>query len=276
MENRDFSVIRQNGDLPDAKTIDASGVISDLWEIYYDSVSTLLSSLEVAAMEIEAGNNIEENAASIRRVLHSLKGDSGITGLPDVYSLCHEAEYAFEELAPTDATDMIMKVKDWISEAMASINNGNVIDNSETTENGGNTKKIRALVIDDEPVVRKHIEMLIGDFCECTFASDGGKGFEIFRQALEDGDPFELVTLDIEMPIMNGHETLEMIRKLEKHHNIEGLDGVKVVMSTSLDDSKNVFSAFNEGCEAYVPKSQMKDKLIDEIKNLGITTPQTA
>ena len=98
----------------------------------------------------------------------------------------------------------------------------------------------------------------------------------IFKDALENSQPFELVTLDIEMPTMNGHETLEMIRKLEKHHNIEGLDGVKVVMSTSLDDSKNVFSAFNEGCEAYVPKSQMKDKLIEEIKNLGITTPQTA
>ena len=77
------------------------------------------------------------------------------------------------------------------------------------------------------------------------------------------------------MPIMNGHETLEMIRTIEKHHNIKGLDGVKVVMSTSLDDSKNVFSAFREGCEAYVPKNQMKDKLVDEIKNLGITTLQT-
>lgn len=277
MENRDFSVIRQNGDLPDPKTVDTSAIIPDLWEVYYDSASTLLSNLESAAMEIEAGNNTEDNAAEIRRILHSLKGDSGVTGLNDIYELCHEAEFAFEKLSSSDATDMVLKVKDWICEVINSATDGNADDVDGLIENIAETNhKIKTLVIDDEPVIRKHIEMLIGDFCDCTFASDGGKGFAIFTNALENSKPFELVTLDIEMPIMNGHETLEMIRKLEKHHKIEGLDGVKVVMSTSLDDSKNVFSAFREGCEAYVPKNHMKDKLVEEIKKLGIKTPQTA
>ncbi|MBW8036629.1 MAG: response regulator [Planctomycetes bacterium] len=277
MENKDFSVIRQNGDLPDPKTVDTSAIIPDLWEIYYDSTSTLLSNLEAAAMDIEAGNNIEDNAAAIRRILHSLKGDSGVTGLNDIYELCHETEFAFEELSSSDAADMILKVKDWICEVIDSTRDGNAAEGDGMIEDIAETeKKIKTLVIDDEPVIRKHIEMLIGDFCDCTFASDGGKGFEIFRDALENSQPFELVTLDIEMPIMNGHETLERIRKIEKHHKIEGLDGVKVVMSTSLDDSKNVFSAFREGCEAYVPKNHMKDKLVEEIKNLGIKTPQTA
>ena len=277
MENKDFSVIRQNGDLPDPKTVDASAIVPDLWEVYYDSTSTLLINLETAAMDIEAGNNIEENAASIRRILHSLKGDSGVTGLTDIYYLCHETEFAFEELASSDATDMILKAKDWIYEAVAFINEGDVTDDKDTPDpTEEDTKMIKALVIDDQLVIRKHIEMLIGDFCDCTFASDGSKGVEAFKNALENSEPFELITLDIEMPIMNGHETLEMIRKIEKDHHIEGLDGVKVIMSTSLDDSKNVFSAFREGCEAYVTKTRMKEKLVDEIKNLGIKTPQTA
>ena len=276
MENRDFSVIRQNGDLPDPRTVDASVIVPDLWEVYYDSTSTLLSSLESAAMELEAGKNTEDNVASIKRMLHSLKGDSGVTGLTDVYNLCHETEFAFEELSSSDATDMILKVKDWIGEVLTSVKNGETHEaDALVSDSVPMSRKIKTLVIDDQLVIRKNIEMLIGDFCDCTFATDGARGMAAFRDALDNSDPFELVTLDIEMPIMNGHETLEMIRRIEKHHRIEGLDGVKIVMSTSIEDSKNVFSAFKEGCEAYVPKHRMKDKLVEEIRNLGIKTPQT-
>jgi len=273
MDSKKFNVIRENGSLPDPRRIDTSGIISDLWEVYCDSASSGLNKLETAAMALEAGNNPEENAATIRRVLHSLKGDSGVTGLTDIYYLCHEAEYAFEELSSTEATDMILKVKDWITEAVTSIKNGETIKDKPSAEN--NVHLIKTLVIDDQPVIRKHIEILLKDFCECAFADDGSKGLELFEQALQTGRPFELVTLDIEMPVMNGHETLAMIRAIEEKNGILGLDGVKVVMSTSREDSQHIFSAFNEGCEAYVKKIDMEKKLVEEIKKLGIKTPQT-
>ena len=276
MDNKDFSVIRNNGQLPDPRHIDPSAIISDLWEVYCDSASSLLNKLETAAMALEAGNNTEENAATIRRVLHSLKGDSGVTGLTDIYQLCHEAEFAFEELSPGDATDMILKVKDWITEAITCIKNGDTIeDDSSNSQNTEDDHKIKTLVIDDQIVIRKQIEILLKDFCDCSFAPDGSEGVELFAQAIKDGKPFDLVTLDIEMPIMNGHETLAMIRSIEEQNGILGLEGVKVVMSTSLEDSHDIFSAFKEGCEAYVKKIDMKKKLVEEIKKLGIKTPQT-
>ena len=271
MTNQDFGGIRKNGVLPDMRTVDISAIIPDLWEDYYDSALTLLTNLESAAMELEVGKNPEDNAASIRRILHSLKGDSGVTGLNDIYDLCHEAEFAFEELSSSDATDMVLKVKDWISELITCIQNGEMNeDEGQATGPSVTNRMIKTLVVDDQPVIRKHVEMLISDFCDCTFATCGKEAVDLFEQAIENSEPFELITLDIEMPHMNGHETLEAIRTIEKAHHIEGLDGVKVVMSTSLDDSKNVFSAFREGCEAYVPKNRMKDKLVAEIKKLGI------
>lgn len=269
MSNKDFSVIRRKGSLPDPGRIDASGIISDLWEVYYDSASSQLNKLETAAIALEAGQNTEENAAIIRRILHSLKGDSGVTGLIDIYNLCHEAEFAFEELSANDATDVILKVKDWIIDALTCIKNG------ETIEDDSDEYLIKTLVIDDQPVIRKHIELLLKDFCDCTFAEDGKKGCQLFEQALDAGQPFDLVTLDIEMPVMNGHEMLAKIRNIEVERGIRGLDGVKVIMSTSLEDSQHIFSAFREGCEAYVRKIDMQTKLVEEIKKLGIKTPQT-
>ncbi len=276
MSDKDFSAIRKNGQLPDPRRIDGSAIISDLWEVYYDSTSSLLSKLETAAMALESGDNTEENAAAIRRVLHSLKGDSGVTGLTDIYNLCHEAEFAFEELSATDATDMILKVKDWIAAAITCILNGDTVEDEPAGPGKSEeSHRIKTLVIDDQKVIRKHIEILLDDFCDCSFAEDGSKGCKLFAQALKDGKPFDLVSLDIEMPVMNGHETLAMIRNIEEQNAISGLDGVKVVMTTSLEDSQHVFSAFKEGCEAYVKKIDMDKKLVEEIKKLGIKTPQT-
>ena len=84
-----------------------------------------------------------------------------------------------------------------------------------------------------------------------------------------------MITLDIEMPVMDGHKTLASIRAIEGENGIFGLDGVKVVMSTTVDDPHDIFSAFNEGCEAYVKKIDMKTKLVQEINGLGLKTPQT-
>jgi two-component system chemotaxis response regulator CheY len=87
---------------------------------------------------------------------------------------------------------------------------------------------------------------------------------------LKEKAPYPLITLDINMPELNGHETLEGIRRAEKECGIRGLDGAKVVMTTSESGSSHVFSAFKEGCEAYVVKAEMGDKLLDEIAKLGL------
>jgi len=75
------------------------------------------------------------------------------------------------------------------------------------------------------------------------------------------------------MPGMGGREALTEIRRIENEHGIGGLDGVKVIMTTALDDSTNIFGAFREGCEAYVVKPVCKDKLLAEIEKLGLLSP---
>ena len=49
-----------------------------------------------------------------------------------------------------------------------------------------------------------------------------------------------------------------------------GLDGVKVIMTTALGNSKNVMGAFRGGCEAYIVKPVEKKKLFEEIEKLGL------
>jgi CheY-like chemotaxis protein/HPt (histidine-containing phosphotransfer) domain-containing protein len=262
-------MIRSNGALPDPTRAEIQSVIEELWDPYVDSVSTLLSQLEEAAMELESGKNIQENCSKIRRILHSIKGDSGMTGLMDVYSLCHEAESAFEEIpVMSERADMVLRIKDWIESVIEFVRLGGdrKIDPLETAQ----PRKIKTLVIDDDQVCRQRVRMIVQDFCECDFADDGKQGYDKYRKTLEEGQPFQLITLDIQMPKLDGHETLSAIRLLEQQHGIEGLDGVKVIMITSQHHSSHIFSAFRGGCEAYVIKTNLGEKLPEEMARLGL------
>lgn len=270
MTTKDFTVIRADGSLPDPKTVATDGIVEEIWPAYMDTVVPLLSEVEVAAMALEAGDNADENKASIRRVMHSIKGDSGMAGLMDMYHLCHEAETAFDEFTDDkQAADMILRVKDWIYDAIQHIVNGDTVEKEETSSQQ-KTGKLRALVIDDDEVCSERLKMLLEGYFDCTSADNGQKGFEIYKRSIVEKEHFDLITLDINMPKMNGHQTLEAIRKLEKRYGMEGLDGVKVIIITSEDGKKHVFSSFREGCEGYVVKSNIGEKLLDELAKLGL------
>ena len=44
---------------------------------------------------------------------------------------------------------------------------------------------------------------------------DGMEAVDAFMMALEDGEPYDLVCLDIMMPVMDGYQALMGIRNLE-------------------------------------------------------------
>jgi len=272
MGTNEFVEMCLNGGLPDPKTISVINLTEDIWETYRDTVGSLLAELEAAAMALESGQNVDEQAALIRRLLHSIKGDSGMAGLEDVHDLCHEAESAFEEVSDLSvSSDMILKIKDWIDAVIDCIANGDLAAEKLQQLDGIKEKdKLKALIIDDDRVCREMLQSILQDFFDCTFAVNGREGLEAYIESRQQNDPYKFITLDINMPEMNGHETLEAVRKWEDANGIEGLDGVKIIMTTSEGSSEHIMSSFRQGCEAYVTKSNMGEKLLDEIAKLGL------
>ncbi len=128
----------------------------------------------------------------------------------------------------------------------------------------------RFLVVDDDGVCRALIDAIISPFGKCTFAYDGAEAIDAVRLAIEDGQPFDLICLDIMMPGVSGHDALTAIRKFETEHGILGSDGVKVIMTTALSDSKHCMQSFKEGCEHYVTKPIDQDELLDKMQQLGL------
>jgi len=121
MKSKDFSGIRNNGPLPETNEIEIPDDIGDILDDYIESISSMLDELEQATLAYEAGNNRQENAAIIKRVLHKIKGESAMTGIEQMSELCHQTESAFEELAENERPDMLLRFKDWVCAAIYSL-----------------------------------------------------------------------------------------------------------------------------------------------------------
>jgi two-component system, chemotaxis family, chemotaxis protein CheY len=128
----------------------------------------------------------------------------------------------------------------------------------------------RYLVVDDDGVCRALLEAMLSPYGRCHFADCGREAVDAFRRALEQGKPFDLVCLDIMMPGMNGHDALKAIRAIEAEHGILGSDGVRVIMTTALRDSKHCVQSFREGCESYVTKPVHEGEFLQRMRELSL------
>lgn len=129
---------------------------------------------------------------------------------------------------------------------------------------------MKSLIVEDSFVARKLMQVYLSELGECHIAVNGVEAVEAVKESLDENYPYDLICLDVMMPEMDGIEALKEIRKLESEHGIQGLSGTKVIMTTAQDQSKDIFTAFNTGCEAYLIKPIRKDDLFSEIEKLGL------
>jgi two-component system chemotaxis response regulator CheY len=129
---------------------------------------------------------------------------------------------------------------------------------------------MRILLAEDDFVTRKFMTSFLSKYGECDVTVDGMEAVDAFMMALEDDDPYDLVCLDIMMPVMDGYQALMGIRNLEKEQSIPPEKAVKVIMTTALNDEKNVKMAFELGCTIYSGKPIDQDKFEQALKKLGL------
>ena len=73
---------------------------------------------------------------------------------------------------------------------------------------------MKTLVVDDESFSRIKLQKIMSGFGSCDAAECGSEAIDAFEKALENGTPFDLISLDITMPDMDGIEVLKKIKCL--------------------------------------------------------------
>ena len=129
---------------------------------------------------------------------------------------------------------------------------------------------MKILLAEDDFVTRKFMANFLSKYGECDVTVDGMEAVDAFMLALEEEEPYDLVCLDVMMPVMDGYQALMGIRNIEKQKNISPENMVKVIMTTALNDERNVKKAFELGCTVYSGKPLNVDKFEEVLTKLGL------
>ena len=129
---------------------------------------------------------------------------------------------------------------------------------------------MKILLAEDDFVTRKFMVNFLSKYGECDVTVDGMEAVDAFMMALEDGEPYDLVCLDIMMPVMDGYQALVGIRNLEKERGISEDNAVKVIMTTALNEERNVNRAFELGCTVYSGKPIDQEKFEQVLTKLEL------
>jgi DNA-binding response OmpR family regulator len=120
------------------------------------------------------------------------------------------------------------------------------------------TTQAKILLVDDEPDLVGTVQYRLKFFhFDVVTAADGKEGLE--KAASEKPD---LILLDTNMPVMNGHEMLEHLRSSPE------LKDIPVIMLTALAEPQDIAKASSYSIEDYVTKPFDFNELMEKIKNV--------
>ena len=128
-------------------------------------------------------------------------------------------------------------------------------------------KHMRVLLVEDDFSSRLVLQTFLSKHGECHVAVNGKEAVDAFRSALEHGQRYHLICMDIMMPELDGRQALRQIRDLEEKFGILSTAGAKIIMTTAVNDVKEVGRCFHELCDSYLVKPIDLATLLGQMKS---------
>lgn len=116
--------------------------------------------------------------------------------------------------------------------------------------------KQKILVVDDSPVMRKGIIDLLSEKFSVEFleAGDGREAVRMYKECKPD-----LVTLDVNMPEMDGMQALEEIIRIDPE--------ARIIMLTTEAEKQKIIEAVSLGAKSYIVKPIDREKAQVKVAN---------
>lgn len=123
---------------------------------------------------------------------------------------------------------------------------------------------LKVLTVDDSKTIRMIVKKAFKTFeCDLFEAENGHQGLEVARKERPD-----LIVLDITMPVMNG---TEMLDKLKKDPDLKN---THVIMLTAESGKENVLEIVKMGVTDYMVKPFKGEQLIDRVTKILTLEPK--
>lgn len=112
---------------------------------------------------------------------------------------------------------------------------------------------MKILIVEDDRVLAKTIEQCIAPKYDSDIAYDGEEGIMYAKQGI-----YDLILLDLMLPIMNGYEVLQNIRASKNF--------TPVLILTAKDGLEDKLKGFDNGADDYITKPFERKELLARIE----------
>ncbi|MCH7800202.1 MAG: response regulator transcription factor [Chloroflexi bacterium] len=117
-------------------------------------------------------------------------------------------------------------------------------------------EKIRILIVDDHPIVRDGLSLVLDTQADFEVVGEAGGGVEAVQMA-QNLQP-DVVLLDLEMPDLDGVDALKLMR--------ESRPGIRAIVFTAFDTDERILSAIRAGARGYLLKGAPRDQVFDAVR----------
>ncbi|MFD3590535.1 response regulator [Streptomyces sp. NPDC058683] len=122
---------------------------------------------------------------------------------------------------------------------------------------------IRLLLVDDDPLVRAGLSLMMGGAGDIEIVGEGADGDEV--EALVDRTHPDVVLMDIRMPAVDGLTATERLRARA--------DAPQVVVLTTFHADEQVLHALRAGAAGFVLKDTLPAEIVDAVRRVAAGDP---
>jgi DNA-binding NarL/FixJ family response regulator len=122
---------------------------------------------------------------------------------------------------------------------------------------------VDVLVVDDDPLVRAGLAMMLGGAPDIRVVAEAGDGSEVL--ALVDRHRPHVVLMDIRMPTVDGLTATEAVRARR--------DAPEVLVLTTFDADQHVLRALRAGAAGFLLKDTPPEEIVSAVRQVAAGTP---
>jgi two-component system, chemotaxis family, chemotaxis protein CheY len=111
---------------------------------------------------------------------------------------------------------------------------------------------MKSLVVDDDVTSRLILDEILAVHGPVDPAGDGAEAVDMVSRALDQGQPYNLICMDLQMPSLNGLEAIQLIRLHEERRGVPHT--ARIVVITGSEDVSTIDAAFRQLADAYIVK----------------------
>ncbi|MFF1924811.1 response regulator [Streptomyces sp. NPDC058221] len=124
-------------------------------------------------------------------------------------------------------------------------------------------RPVRLLIVDDDPLVRAGLALMLGGAADIDIVGEGADGSEVAALVEQLGP--DVVLMDIRMPVMDGLTATEMLRGRP--------EAPEIIVLTTFHADEQVLRAIRAGAAGFVLKDTPPAQIVDSVRRVAAGDP---